>query len=76
MYAYARVYIDEIKIVTYLQAKLLELRSLRSLLRISEERETKQEDESKETDGFIILLRHRERATRASYETMKRVTGI
>lgn len=76
MYASARVYVDEIKIVTYLQAKLLVLRSLRSLPRVLEERETRQEDESRETDGFIILLRHRERATRASYETMKRVTGI
>lgn len=31
---------------------------------------------TRKTDGFIILLRHRERATPTSHETMKRVTGI
>lgn len=42
----------------------------------SEERIKEDTVGTRKTDGFIILLRHRERATPTSHETMKRVTGI
>lgn len=44
--------------------------------RRSEERIKEDTVGTRKTDGFIILLRHRERATPTSHETMKRVTGI